>query len=153
MKMFPAENYTIKLRNSVEKSIELLKMNTSESSNLSTHITSKNFIGTINTNSFKIIGSEIGIGVFTVFNGCFINETVTITTEVNKPFKILILILSILIFSGFIFAVFVNGTTKSFGLLIPFTMGVLFIRYGLIGLFYKVSFNLTYGKLKNLLSE
>lgn len=44
--MFPVNNYTLELNYSVEKSFELIKINTSESSSLSTHITNKMLIDT-----------------------------------------------------------------------------------------------------------
>ncbi|WP_208796428.1 hypothetical protein [Flavobacterium fluviatile] len=48
-----------------------MKLNTLESDSLSTKSTNKEFIGRINANYFEIIGSEVGIGAFTVLRGDF----------------------------------------------------------------------------------
>ena len=79
--------------------MNLLYINTCMSDVLGTISTDKLFIGKINQESFELISSEIGIGAFSVLKGNFINNTIILKFEINKPFKILI---SILFFSFFL---------------------------------------------------
>lgn len=151
MKIFPIKNYKIDLKDNLEKSIELLKSKTLESNSLSTKLTNKQFIGKINGNHFEIIGSEVGIGAFTVLRGNFANDTVNVVAEVNKPFKVLISILFILGIGGISYNIFKIGLPEGLGMLIPLMMLIGLLRFVFLGLFFKTSSNLTFGKFSRLL--
>nr|WP_315153198.1 hypothetical protein [uncultured Flavobacterium sp.] len=151
MKIFPTKNYKIDLKDNLEKSIELLKSKTLESNSLSTKLTNKQFIGKINGNHFEIIGSEVGIGAFTVLRGNFANDTVNVVAEVNKPFKVLISMLFILGIGGISYNIFKIGFPEGFGMLIPLTMFIGLLRFVFLGLFFKTSSNLNFGKFSRLL--
>jgi hypothetical protein len=152
MKVFPTKNYKIELKDNLEKSIELLKLKTLESNSLSTKLTNKQFIGKINGNHFEIIGSEVGIGAFTVLRGNFTNDSVNIVAEVNKPFKVLISILFIFGMSGISYNVFKIGFPGGLGMLVPLAMFIGLLRFVFLGLFFKTSSNLTFGKFSRLLN-
>ena len=152
MKIFPASKYKIVLNEDYEKYIEILKYNTKESNSLSSQVTDKKFIGKIGENSFRLIGSEKGIGAFTVFTGDFNKKSGTIKTEINGPFKIIISIIFIFPIILFSLNVINNGILKSLGLLVPLFMFWAFIRFVLIGLFNKYSSKVTMDKLKTTLS-
>lgn len=152
MKIFPTNNYKIELKGNSEKMIEFLRLNTLKSNSLSTKSTNKEFIGRINENNFEIISSEIGIGAFIVLRGNFSEDTINVIAELNKPFKVLISILFIFGITGITFSSFQIGFPKAFGMLIPLAMFVGFIKYIFLGLLFKVSSNLSYGKLSRLLS-
>ncbi|MCL9806896.1 hypothetical protein NAT51_15275 [Flavobacterium amniphilum] len=151
MQLFPTKNYTIELKDSPEKSIELLKLNTMLSDSLSTQTTDKKFIGRINGNRFEIISSEIGIGAFTVLRGNFSDDSVTLVAEVNKPFKILISILSILALGGISYNAFKIGFPGGFGMLVPLLMFLGLLRFVFLGSFFERSFRLVFGKFTGLL--
>ena len=152
MKLFPTKDYRIEFNSESCKPLELLKIQTLESDVLASQLTTKWFVGTVNDDNFRIIGSEIGIGAFVVFEGKINKAHVEISTQVNKPFKILISIIAAFGLFGFFVGVFRNGVTNSFGLLIPLAMLFLFLRFVLIGLFFKVSSKLTLGKLTTVLT-
>jgi len=148
MKIFPSHKYTIELNETSEVTLANLKDQTLESSSLYSQTTDKKFIGTITRNSFKVIGSEIGIGAFTVFIGTLDGMSGTVTTRINIGFKILISALYIFLVISVVWTVIDFGILKSTGLLVPLAMGVILIRFGITGLFYKISSKTTMQKLK-----
>ena len=151
MKVFPTKNYQIELKGTPEKCIALLTLNTLASDSLSTTLTDKEFIGRIQGNHFEIIGSEVGIGAFTVLKGDFSDDTVNIVAEINKPFKVLISIFFVLAIGGFSYNVFRIGFPKGLGMLVPLAMFIGFIRFIFLGLLFRASSNQTFGKLTRLL--
>ncbi len=152
MKIFPTKNYKIELTENPEKYIELLKLKTFEKETLSTTLTNKEFIGRINENHFEIIGSEAGIGAFTVLKGDFLDDSVSVVAEINKPFKILIAILFVFGLVGISFNVFKIGFPKAFGMLIPLIMLIGLLRFVFLGFFFKLSLNLIFRKFTSLLN-
>lgn len=152
MQIFPTNNYKIELKGNPENMIELLKLNTFKSNSLSTKLTNKEFIGRINGSHFEIIGSEIGIGAFTVLRGNYSYNTLNVIVELNKPFKVLISILFLFGVGGIAFIAFKIGFPKAFGMLIPLAMLIGFIRFIFLGRFFNVSSNLNFGKLSRLLN-
>ncbi len=152
MKIFPTNNYRVTFTTDSRNSLETLKANTKESSDLTSQITDKMFIGRVGKNSFKIIGSELGIGAFTVFKGDFNETTGVIKTEINNAFKILIAVLYFLPIIAVTLTVFKTGQLRSLGLLIPLFMAFLFIRFIITSLAYKFSSNITMQKLKKVLN-
>lgn len=151
MKIFPIKSYEIKLTDNPENNIKLLKLNTLESDSLSTKLTNKQFIGRINVNNFEIIGSEAGIGAFTVLRGNFSDGYVNVVGEVNNPFKVLISIMFIFAIGGISYNAFKIGFPGAFGMLVPLTMFIGFLRFVFLGLIFKRSFNLIFGKFNSLL--
>lgn len=152
MKVFPTNNYKIELEDDPEKTIELLKLKTLESDSLSTKLTNKEFIGRIKGNHFEIIGSEVGIGAFTVLRGNFSDDTVNVVVEINNPFKILISMMFILGIGGISYNVFKIGFPEAYGMLIPLAMLIGLLRFVFLGLFFNTSSNLTFGKFLSLLN-
>lgn len=152
MKIFPTMNYKIELTDNSENSIELLKLNTLESDSLSTKSTNKEFIGRINANYFEVIGSEVGIGAFTVLRGNFSDSYVNVVGEVNNPFKVLISILFIFAIGGISYNAFKIGFPGAFGMLVPLTMFIGLVRFVFLGSIFKRSFNLIFGKFTSLLN-
>ena len=152
MKIFPTKIYKIELIDNTEKKIELLKLKTLKSDSLSTKSTNKEFIGQINGTHFEIIASEIGIGAFTVLRGNFLDDTVDVVAEINKSFKALISIMFLLGIGGISYNVYKIGFPEAFGMLVPLTMFIGLIRFVFLGLFFKRSFNLIFGKFTNLLN-
>jgi len=152
MKFFPTKNYKLELMDNPEKCIEVLKSKTLESDRLSTTKTNKEFIGQIDGTHFEIIGSEVGIGVFTVLKGNFSSDSVNVTIEINKPFKILISILFVFSIGVIFYNAFKIGFPKAFGLLIPLIMLVVLIRFIFFGSFFKRSSDLIFRKFTKLLN-
>lgn len=152
MRIFPSNKYIIELNSSVQKNIELLRINTKESRSLTSQTTDKQFIGRINGEQFELISSLIGIGAFTVFKGKFTENFVTLTTEINKPFKILLSIIFALGLVGVGHAFYRDGFVESIGLFIPLIMMVVFLRFVMIGLSNKISISFTLERLKNVLN-
>jgi len=148
MKIFPSHKYTVELNEPAEVTLANLKDQTLQSASLYSQVTDKKFIGTITGNELKLIGSEIGVGAFTVFTGTFDQMQGTITSRVNIAFKVLISILYFLPVISVVWTVIDYGVLKSIGLIIPLTMSFLFIRFVITGLAYKFSSNLTMQKLK-----
>ncbi len=116
------------------------------------HLTNKEFIGRINGNHFEIIGSEAGIGAFTVLKGGFSDDSVNVIAEINKPFKILIAILFVFSLVGISFNVFRIGFPKAFGMLIPLIMLIGLLRFVLLGFFFKLSLDSIIRKFTSLLN-
>lgn len=152
MKIFPTKNYEIELTENPENYIELLKLKTLESKNLLTVSKNREFIGRINETHFEIIGSEIGIGTFTVLKGDFLDNSVNVIAEINKPFKILILVMFVFGLGGVSYNAFKIGFPQAFGLLIPLAMLIGLLRFVFLGLFFNRSFDLVFGKFTSLLN-
>jgi hypothetical protein len=151
MKIFPTRNYKIEMNGNADHSFELLKSNTQISSDLSSQLTGKDFIGQVSDNKFRIISSEMGIGGFTVFEGNFTNNIVDIFVQVNKPFKNLIFIIFLVGFAGICESFFRDISVRSLRLIFPLIILIVLIRFVIIGLFFKISSNLTLKKLRNIL--
>jgi len=152
MKIFPTDCYTFELTDGVERNLAMLRSQTFESSRLSSQVTSKPFIGEVGADGFRLIGSSVGIGAFTIFLGKIDSGAITVNTEVNRAFKILasfiVALAACVIGARFI----VNGFMSSIGLLVPLAMIILFVRFVMIGLFYRVSRDLTLEKLVTMLA-
>lgn len=153
MKIFPTKNYKIELTENSQKYIELLKLKTLESETLSTSSTNKEFIGRFNGTYFEIISSEIGIGAFTVLKVDFLDYSVDVIGEINKPFKILISIIFIFGLSSISYNVFKIGFPEAFGMLIPLMMFIALIKFVFLGVFFKRSFDLVFVKFTRLLNS
>ncbi|SNR56884.1 hypothetical protein [Flavobacterium sp. ov086] len=137
MKIFPASNYSFKIIGEQTESLERLKRRTQISESLSSKITDKSFLGTINNNSFKIISTEIGKGAFCVLNGEVTNKNGTVNVEINKAFQILLFILLCLPIAGLIAQLFTQELNL-FLVFIAVAIGqILMIRFIFIELAFR----------------
>lgn len=151
MKLFPSDTYEVQLQENFEEKVELLKSCTKYSLSLASSITDKKFIGMVDGNGFKLIGSEIGIGAFVVFHGSMGQKAGVIKTQINPPFKFIFFLLLILPALFTIYEIIANGWLY-LSLLLPLAMNFVFVRYIMMGLAYKVSSTQTLDKLKAILT-
>lgn len=151
MKIFPTKTFKFQIEDTIENNMNLLYINTCMSDVLGTISTDKLFIGKINPESFELISSEIGIGAFSVLKGNFINNTIILKFEINKPFKILISILFFFVLFAILLSAIQLGFPKAFGMLVPFIMFSALIKFVFFGLFFKKSSDLIFYKIIQLL--
>jgi len=137
MKIFPASNYSFKIIGEQTESLERLKRRTQISESLSSKITDKSFLGTINNNSFKIISTEIGKGAFCVLNGEVTNKNGTVNVEINKAFQILLFILLCLPIAGLIAQLFTHELNLFLVFIVVAIGQILMIRFIFIELAFR----------------
>lgn len=137
MKIFPASNYSFKIIGEQTESLERLKRRTQISESLSSKITDKSFLGTINNNSFKIISTEIGKGAFCVLNGEVTNKNGTVNVEINKAFQILLFILLCLPIAGLIAQLFTQELNLFLVFIVVAIGQILMIRFIFIELAFR----------------
>ena len=152
MKLFPTKNFTAELRSDYSISMENLKSNTDITDSLTSDWTKKAFRGQVNENGFKIISSEIGRGAICVLIGKFNRKTGEIEVRIHKAFKVMFSILMIMPIVGFGITTLTNGIEKSFGIIIPMLMGIVFVRFVFIELSFRFISNTGINKLTDILT-
>ena len=151
MKIFPSKKITLELIESIDHSFELLKLNTLESTSLTTKSTNKKFIGRIDKHQFEIISSEDGIGAFTILKGEFLDDSVTIVAEINMPFKVLISSIFLVGLTGIFYSFFSIGLPEAVGMLIPLALLFFLIKFIFLGKFFHRSLNSSLEKFTEII--
>lgn len=152
MQLFPTKNYTFKLNGDAQQSLELLAQNTLFSHRMSTQKTDRQFIGNLESKKFKIISSEATIGAFDVCEGNFSENELNMTLYINRPFKVLVFVILILMIFSATPAIMQYMSYKVIGFVVPIVMVILFLRYILLGIFFRRSTELMLGKIEDLLN-
>lgn len=152
MKLFPVKNFTAELRNDYLISMENLKSNTDITNSLTSNWTKKAFRGQVNENGFKIISSEIGHGAVCVLIGEFNRKTGVIEVRIHKAFKVMFSILMIMPIVGFGIVALTNGIEKSFEIIIPLLLGIVFVRFVFIELSFRFISKTGINKLTDILT-
>ena len=152
MKLFPSKNFKAELRSDYSISMQNLKSNTDITDSLTSAPTNKAFRGQVNENGFKIISSEIGRGAVCVIVGEFEGKTGEIEVRIHKAFKVMFSILMLMPIIGFGIAIFTNGLEKSYGIIIPMLMGILFVRFVFMELGFRFISNTGINKLTDILT-
>ncbi|WP_340155315.1 hypothetical protein [uncultured Winogradskyella sp.] len=129
MKIFPTKNFTAELSENNAIAMAELKRNTDITDTLVSAYTKKGFRGQVNENEFKVISSEIGRGAICVLNGKFDGKTGEIEIRIHKAFKVMFSILMLMPIIGFGIVAITSGIEKSYGIIFPMIMGILFIRF------------------------
>ena len=152
MKLFPTKNFKAKLKSDYLISIENLKSNTDITNSLTSNWTEKAFRGQVNENGFKIISSEIGRGAVCILIGKFDKKTGEIEVRIHKAFKVMFSILMLMPIIGFGITLFTSGIEKSFEIIIPVIIGIMFVRFVFIELSFRFISNTGINKLTNILA-
>ncbi|APA63784.1 hypothetical protein [Maribacter sp. 1_2014MBL_MicDiv] len=152
MELFPSKNFKAELRSDYSISMQNLKSNTDITDSLTSAPTNKAFRGQVNENGFKIISSEIGRGAVCVIVGEFEGKTGEIEIRIHKAFKVMFSILMLMPIIGFGIAIFTNGLEKSYGIIIPMLMGILFVRFVFMELGFRFISNTGINKLTDILT-
>jgi RsiW-degrading membrane proteinase PrsW (M82 family) len=143
MKLFPSDEFRVELQNESQIAMAKLKSNTKLTKSLvSEWGVKEDFLGQIDNNGFKVILSLRGVGAFCVLTGKFQNKIGTLKIHVHKAFRVLITIIMTFPFIGFGIIASQNGLQEAIELLIPFILFLLFIRFVLLGITYKVISNM-----------
>ena len=152
MKLFPTKYFKAELRSDYSISMQNLKSNTDITESLTSDWTDKAFRGQINDNGFKIISSEIGRVAVCVLIGEFEGKTGEIEVRIHKAFKVMFSILMLLPIIGFGITLFTNGIEKSFGIIFPMIMGIVFVRFVFMELSFRFISNTGINKLTDILT-
>lgn len=143
MKLFPSDEFRVELKNDSQIAMAKLKSNTKLTKSLvSKYGVKEDFIGQVDNNGFKVILSLRGVGAFCVLTGQFQNKNGTLKIHVHKVFRVLITILFTFPFIGFGIVASQNGLQEAVELLIPLILLLLFTRFVLLGITYKVISNM-----------
>ena len=129
MSFFPTRNYILQYKQGYKAAFDFVKQNTKESSSLSTRLTSKKFIGMVNSDGFSVISSVKGIGAFSVLRGELKETDGSLKIEINKPYKILIYIIIVLFAGAVLFQAMKDLSWKSLGLAVPVLMFYFFGKF------------------------
>lgn len=151
MKIFPTSHYTFKLYGDKKESIERLKRRTEPSESFSSQRTEKSFLGKIDGNSFKIISSEIGRGAFCVMSGKIENNASFVNVEINKAFRVLLIIILCLPIIGLGLSLILGNIEDI--LIIPFIaiFQIIIIRFIAIELAFKFLSKKSLNRLSDVL--
>lgn len=150
MKLFPSNDLNILISGETDDFFKRLESLTEKSSKLITIETQKPFIGQVNDKGFKIISSTVGVGALAVFELNRIQDETKLKITLNTPFKVLSIVLFIFMFCVVVYNMVKIGLPSSLGLLIPLFMGIAFLRFVLLGIFFRISSNLGTDKIKEL---
>lgn len=150
MKIFPEREYNFQYRFKRERAVEYLTVNTKHSGSLVSGITPKSFIGKVDNQGFRLISSTPGIGAFCVLTGTFHTDSCKVNAQVNKPFKILAGIITLMMFATIIMQLITKPGWKNMGLVIPLCMfffgGSWYLKWT-----FKRSLHLSINKLNEIL--
>ena len=152
MKLFPTKNFMAELRSDYSISMQNLKSSTDITDSLTSDWTKKEFRGQVNEKGFKLISSEIGRGAVCVLIGKFDGKTGEIEVRIHKAFKVMFSILMLMPIIGFVIAILTNGIEKSYGIIIPTIIGILFVRFIFIELGFRFISNTGINKLTDILT-
>lgn len=149
------DNFSIPTSLSSSELAELLSQRTLPSKILTMKLTSKDFIGTVNEQEFKLINSWFPIGVACVLTGNLIQDQVELRTTLHGVFRILFFAWAILICGLGTFGLTTTETWEMVAWAVSF-IGFLFAA-GLFRLFlhgvYVLARNKSIRKLQELLTE
>ncbi|WP_210488463.1 hypothetical protein [Rufibacter aurantiacus] len=152
MKLFPSNSYTVELSNDSSLALENLKQNTKLTDSLVSELTQKPFIGQVQESRFKVISSAPGYGSLCVLIGNFQGKEGIINIKIHNAFKVLSLILMILpiILVGVTLAT--REVKYPFDLIVPILMAITFVRFGLIGLGFRIVSNKSLNRLREVIN-
>ena len=151
MKMFPTKKFTAELTENSAVAMAELKRNTDITDTLVSDYTKKEFRGQVNENEFKVISSEIGRGAICVLNGKFDGKTGEIEIRIHKAFKVMFSILMLMPIVGFGIVAITNGIEKSYGIILPMIMSILFVRFVFMELSFRFVSKTGINKLKRVI--
>ncbi len=149
--MFPTKQFTAELTENSAIAMAELKQNTDLTDTLVSDWTKKAFRGQVNENEFKLISSEIGRGAICVLIGKFKEKNGEIEVRIHKAFKVMFSILMLMPIIGFGIVAITNGIEKSYGIIIPMIMGVLFIRFVFMELSFRFVSKIGMNKLTRII--
>ncbi|MBA9079865.1 hypothetical protein [Rufibacter quisquiliarum] len=151
MKIFPTNNYTVELNDDSSLALDNLKQNTKLTDSLVSELTQKAFIGQVQESRFKVISSAPGYGALCVLTGDFQGKEGIINIKIHTAFKVLSLVLMILP----IILVGVTLATKEIeypiGFIVPISMTIIFVRFGLLGLGFRTVSNNSMNRLREVI--
>ena len=137
MKLFPTKELEFKLLNDQTETLERLNRRTERSDNLMSQFTDKSFRGIINGNEFKLISSAIGKGAFCVMSGQINSVNGSVKVEINKVFRILLIIILLFPFVGIVVMAIIKPE-EFYPIMILVAIGqILMIRYIFIGIAFR----------------
>ncbi|MDP2060227.1 MAG: hypothetical protein U1C58_13765 [Flavobacteriaceae bacterium] len=151
MKIFPTKNFKAELTENSAIAMAELKRNTDITDTLVSDWTKKEFRGQVNENGFKVISSEIGRGAICVINGKFDGKAGEIEVRIHKAFKVMFSILMLMPIIGFGIVAITNGIEKSYGIILPMIMGILFVRFVFMELSFRFVSKTGMNKLKRII--
>lgn len=155
MNFFPERYDEIKSLNSVEKILLNINNNSERSRSLTMGKTDKALKGYTDGKKFKVIGTEMSISIFCVFEGQLIqkdNDTVIkLNSEFHKTIKILLYILCILPVFAAIDGLIKMGI-KGIFLIFPLAM-VYVVIYFVINFVFKESYENGIKDLKGIINQ
>ena len=125
MKIFPENNYSIKLNNDNELVISELKKKTLSKEQCVANWNAQIFIGNIKENEFELKLSKKILGEFCVLNGKLQTKNGTLEIRTSKKVKIIFLAIAIFSFSGVILAILQN----KFELILYLALNIFIMRY------------------------
>lgn len=155
MNFFPKRYIEIKSLNPVEKVLLNISNNTEIGRSLEMRRTNKALKGYTDGKRFKVIGAEMPIGIFCVFEGQLIqkeNDTIIkLNSKFHKTFRMLLYIWCIIP----VFAI-INGFIKigAKAVLLLFPLAILYmIIYFLINFFFKKSYENGIKDLERIINQ
>ena len=137
MKLFPTKELEFKLLNDQTETLERLNRRTERSDNLMSQFTDKSFRGIINGNEFKLISSAIGKGAFCVMSGQINSVNGSVKVEINKVFRILLIIILLFPFVGIVVMAIIKPEEFSPIMILVAIGQILMIRYIFIGIAFR----------------
>ena len=151
MKIFPTKELKFKLLDSQTETLNRLNRRTEKSENLTSQHTDKSFRGIINGNEFKIISSAIGKGAFCEMTGAIESENGNVKVEIQKIFRILLSLFLCFPIIGLIAMILTKAQEFSPILILVMIGQILVIRYGFIGLAFKLLSRESLNRLRDVL--
>lgn len=151
MKIFPSKTYKVTLDRPYSEAFERLKEHTDPTKYLYSDFTSKSFRGIVNTNKFKIISSEIGLGAVCVLEGKYDDSTLIIHSRINNAFKVMMSILMLMPIVGIGVILLIQQPVQSFSPLLGLIISLLVLRFVFIEFNYRLSSKRAVKRLKNVL--
>lgn len=151
MKFWPSVNLSFRLLDDQNTTLDRLKRRTEFSKLLASSPTEKSFRGKINGNQFRIISSEIPKGPLCVLDGEILEEQGRVKVEVNSAFKIIFGIVLCFPVIATLIEIFSENGEFSFAL-IPITLlGILVIRFVILGYLFKIESRKSLSRLRDVL--
>jgi len=150
-KIFPRKKYEFQIGKEPGNAFKDLKNETEITNSLVTVLTEKTFIGQVHETKFKLITSIIGKGAFCVFEGEINGNKGVIEVQIDKAFRILILIWLILPIIAVSSSIIEVGFTNSIGVIGVFVITLFLLRFVVIELFFNSVAKNGIDKLKTIL--
>jgi hypothetical protein len=151
MQIFPTDRKEFKLNSSQADTLERLHRRTEKSDALTSRLTDCSFVGTVRENEFTLISSEIGRGAFCVMTGVINSDSGHVRVEIHKVFKILTGIIMCLPVIVVLVSAISGRPEILLSLIIVGPVQVLFIRYGFIGIAFRLLSKASLSRLRDVL--